>query len=201
MKKAIRDILGALIIGAGLFGAVEAHASATLLFTESGGNVDGILSGSLNLTGMTGEGSYLAAVGIDPHLARVGTGVSSAAQTLFTGLTGPALFGVGGFSLPTTSIGDAMFVAGDLGWLFLPSSYVSGASLSALIAFNGTSYSSLGITPGDYLYTLPSGDTLAINFAVAAVPEPSTWAMMLIGFAGLGFMGFRHSRKHLTAAA
>jgi choice-of-anchor A domain-containing protein len=31
-----------------------------------------------------------------------------------------------------------------------------------------------------------------------AVPEPSTWAMMAIGFAGLGFLGFR-SRK--TAAA
>jgi PEP-CTERM motif len=31
-----------------------------------------------------------------------------------------------------------------------------------------------------------------------AVPEPSTWAMMLIGFAGLGFLGWRGSRK--TAA-
>ena len=31
------------------------------------------------------------------------------------------------------------------------------------------------------------------------VPEPSTWAMMLIGFAGLGFAGYRASRR--TAAA
>ena len=30
------------------------------------------------------------------------------------------------------------------------------------------------------------------------VPEPSTWAMMALGFAGLGFMGWRGSRK--TAA-
>jgi hypothetical protein len=30
---------------------------------------------------------------------------------------------------------------------------------------------------------------------VAAVPDPSTWAMMLVGVAGLGFMGFRHSHK------
>jgi hypothetical protein len=27
-----------------------------------------------------------------------------------------------------------------------------------------------------------------------AVPESSTWAMLLIGFAGLGYMGFRRSR-------
>ena len=26
------------------------------------------------------------------------------------------------------------------------------------------------------------------------VPEPSTWAMMLLGFAGLGFAGYRKAR-------
>jgi hypothetical protein len=30
------------------------------------------------------------------------------------------------------------------------------------------------------------------------VPEPSTWAMLLIGFAGLGLMGWRASRRNLT---
>ncbi len=28
-----------------------------------------------------------------------------------------------------------------------------------------------------------------------AVPEPSTWAMMILGFAGVGFMAYRRSRK------
>ncbi len=32
---------------------------------------------------------------------------------------------------------------------------------------------------------------------VAAVPEPSTWAMMILGFVGLGFMTYR--RKNTTA--
>jgi hypothetical protein len=31
--------------------------------------------------------------------------------------------------------------------------------------------------------------------ALTAVPEVSTWAMMLIGFAGLGFAGYRRSRQ------
>jgi PEP-CTERM motif len=32
-------------------------------------------------------------------------------------------------------------------------------------------------------------------FGSPAVPEPSTWAMMLLGFAGLGFAGYRRTRK------
>jgi hypothetical protein len=33
---------------------------------------------------------------------------------------------------------------------------------------------------------------------VAAVPEPSTWAMMILGFAGVGYMTYRR-RKQSTA--
>jgi outer membrane lipase/esterase len=33
--------------------------------------------------------------------------------------------------------------------------------------------------------------------AVSAVPEPSTWAMMILGFAGIGFMAYR--RKNAMA--
>ena len=34
-------------------------------------------------------------------------------------------------------------------------------------------------------------DVLATTAAIAAVPEPSTWAMMILGFAGMGFMAYR----------
>jgi hypothetical protein len=33
------------------------------------------------------------------------------------------------------------------------------------------------------------------TFAISAVPEPSTWAMMLLGFTGLGFAFHRSKRK------
>jgi CHRD domain/PEP-CTERM motif len=42
----------------------------------------------------------------------------------------------------------------------------------------------------------PSGE---IRGFLSAVPEPSTWAMMLIGFAGLGFV-FRQSRRKVSFA-
>jgi len=36
---------------------------------------------------------------------------------------------------------------------------------------------------------------------VAAVPEPSTWAMMILGFAGVGFMAYRHRSRTAPNAA
>jgi hypothetical protein len=45
------------------------------------------------------------------------------------------------------------------------------------------------------LYALPSltnaGFPVSGTFSVAAVPEPPTWAMMILGFAGIGFMAYR----------
>ena len=35
----------------------------------------------------------------------------------------------------------------------------------------------------------------------AAVPEPSTWAMMILGFAGIGFMAYRRKSKPALMAA
>jgi hypothetical protein len=41
----------------------------------------------------------------------------------------------------------------------------------------------------------------AFSLSGALVPEPSTWAMMLLGFAGLGFVGYRQARKARPANA
>jgi PEP-CTERM motif len=38
------------------------------------------------------------------------------------------------------------------------------------------------------------------GFGAGAVPEPSTWVMMLLGFAALGFAGYRTSRKRAMLA-
>jgi hypothetical protein len=35
---------------------------------------------------------------------------------------------------------------------------------------------------------------------VSAVPEPSTWAMMILGFFGLGFMAYRKRKTSMSFA-
>lgn len=42
---------------------------------------------------------------------------------------------------------------------------------------------------------------LTVTYSYTAVPEPSTWVMMVAGFAGLGFAGWRASRKAAAVAA
>jgi hypothetical protein len=47
------------------------------------------------------------------------------------------------------------------------------------------------------------GDNFSLQVAqlTADVPEPSTWAMMLLGFAGVGFMAYRRKSKPALMAA
>jgi PEP-CTERM motif len=50
-------------------------------------------------------------------------------------------------------------------------------------------------TYGSVVFTTGSSD-----FEFAAVPEPSTWAMMGMGFAGLALAGYKRSRNRLAPA-
>jgi PEP-CTERM motif len=49
----------------------------------------------------------------------------------------------------------------------------------------------------DFAGSAGSADSSILGnaFSVTAVPEPSTWAMLLVGFAGLGLAGYRQRRK------
>lgn len=46
----------------------------------------------------------------------------------------------------------------------------------------------------DNLTIGPVSSTLSAAPAVSAIPELSSWAMMLVGFAGLGFAGYRRTK-------
>jgi hypothetical protein len=45
-----------------------------------------------------------------------------------------------------------------------------------------------------------SGDisSITVTRVASAVPEPTTWAMMILGFAGIGFMAYRRKSKPVT---
>jgi hypothetical protein len=51
------------------------------------------------------------------------------------------------------------------------------------------------------LATAPVAKTLGLGAAASSVPEPSTWAMMLIGLAGLGFVASRSRASKRVSSA
>jgi hypothetical protein len=68
-------------------------------------------------------------------------------------------------------------------------------------------FSLAGINPGDEVIFVArmtglndGPDSFFLEPAVGAVPEPATWAMMLIGFAGVGLFGMRRSRRQFRVA-
>jgi len=47
----------------------------------------------------------------------------------------------------------------------------------------------------------PAGSEATVGFVGTPVPEPATWAMMLLGFAGLGFLGRRSHKGERVLAS
>jgi hypothetical protein len=78
--------------------------------------------------------------------------------------------------------------------------------VSANTGFGASSDAQSGIIDPIISFALPSDAALynlvlspeTGNSPIAAVPEPSTWAMMILGFAGIGFMTYR--RRNQSAA-
>jgi hypothetical protein len=66
------------------------------------------------------------------------------------------------------------------------------------ILFNNSGVITLSNDSG-FPFVFPSG--AATVTVTAAVPEPSTWAMMILGFCGLGFMAYRRKQKRPILAA
>ena len=66
-------------------------------------------------------------------------------------------------------------------------------------------HASFGASAGDIItiesITVPSGYPDATVAISEAVPEASTWAMMVLGFAGLGYAGYRARRSAAALAA
>jgi PEP-CTERM motif-containing protein len=200
MKAALRlTVLGvAALAVSGLAGPAEAGYVVTL--TQQGTDVVATGSGSLDLTGLTflelnsppPPGGEEARINASVGLVVLGP-TSSTAINVYKGLTGPSSLGSGSFEDADSGSGSLVGVAGSLApfpILGVLVGYVSGSPLgTSTDTWDHATFASLGVKPGVYEWTWGSGANQ--NFTLDAVPEPSTWAMMLLGFAGLCFAGYR----------
>jgi hypothetical protein len=75
---------------------------------------------------------------------------------------------------------------------------INGTGTDSLFAFLDPSFTVDGPNSGAYSIFFSEGFAGA---GVGGVPEPSTWAMMLLGFAGVGFIAYRRKSKPALMAA
>jgi hypothetical protein len=119
-------------------------------------------------------------------------GIALTPSTFFTNTPvtfGPNEFGQYASFTTTTPIPDSATDS------FLGLRYTVGANtFYGYAQFAGSDFEGFGFETG------PNTAITAIA-AVEAVPEPSTWAMMLLGFAGIGFMAYRQKAKLALMAA
>ena len=105
----------------------------------------------------------------------------------------------GGPPLHTGSTGSGAFSINDAGQV-VGLSIVGGVDVPT--EWSGGSIINLGGLPGstnsEALGINDRGQVVGFSFvgsvSVPVVPKPSTWALMLLGFAGLGFAGYRRAR-------
>lgn len=164
-----------------------AHAAVNVQFLEVGGNVIATTTGSFDPTGLFQGGQNNYGGGVNGDLAAFDT--TDGFARAYYGLSGPAAFGSDSvfFRSATTFTGTFFGFLGAGGEVRLEDSYLAGSPIVATTTWLNASFASLHLTTGVYEYTAPSDTiTVSIGSGVAAVPEPATWAMLLLGFGVIG---------------
>jgi hypothetical protein len=165
-----------------------AARAATLVGTSSfPTGVDGLVVDGTTYNVTFTPGTYTNVFSVTaPTFLNNSTGASDAAVDLAA-----ALNSLAGAPPPSSEFTEFIpYAAPDNLGDFL-SSFVYGANTiyAALNSANESDTTNFASRPPTY----ETG--FAVFTTVAAVPEPATWAMMILGFAGVGFMAYRRSSK------
>jgi len=195
-------------------------ASVGLLLTAPASAAALIVNGSGQLTGATGvivNGGSYDVVFLDGTCASLFSGCDSSSDFTFQNAVDAttaanALFGqvfIDGpsgnlDSLPTTVFGCPV---GPSCFAIIPYALEPLSVLDVAVAFNETSEAldntSLGPMNADFDSSVGHSGGVgvwAVFNPTAAVPEPSTWALMLLGFCAIGASMRSRSRRILKAA-
>ena len=191
-RMASRTAIGAaMLVG---LSAPSAQAGYVVDLKQQGGDVVATGSGGIDLTGLSlSTQDLLFNAGLFSAAGAIHTGPATFVFIdVYQGITGPTSFGSGDHTNASSGTGDLVGVTGDNRLLSVPAGYVTDTPLSDTSTYDGATLASLGATPGRYEWTWGSGANQNFTLVIgAAVPESSTWAMMLLGFAGLCFAGYR----------
>ena len=164
----------------------------TVVETPTGVSVDGV--GTLDLGGLSIVFEGFQTTGLSPSPPVVALGPTG---TFFNpidsyGLTTgsiPSNIGPGSIGFFPTNVSGDVFGFGLFGGneeIFVPDGYVSGDPLAGTSFYASESFASIGLTPGSYGFTIPSGDSVTLN--ISAIPEPNSAVLLCCGLCGSVFV-------------
>lgn len=164
-----------------VFTADHSQAAITITGQQVGADFVFSYTGSIDLSGTTLSftGGSFASSFVGSSAASgiynvIGTGLYTAYIDTF--VSQPDNFGIDTLQiLANSEFGDLFFVQGaGFGDAFgVPDGYASGTAISGSATYNNSTITSLGLTPGSYIWELSNGDTITQNI-VNPVPEPLT---------------------------
>lgn len=168
------------------------HVQAGLIINlkEVEGNVVATGFGDLNTTDLTlvpdfyfNQAPMISAISA---VIMIGSNDLPYFWSSYTGISGPSNFGFGGLAAATSVSGDSFFLetydvfGGPR--LGVSPSYVSGSTLAGQAIWENQTLTSLGVTPGTYVWFWgfgPTSDFVELN-AITAVPEPSSFLCLFV---------------------
>jgi PEP-CTERM motif len=179
--KALLGIVPALGLSGMLLGAPAAHAD--LVFAWSGNCVIGCPAGEKVSAELDLDQDYVFGTAITNDNFDELVFRSSRLDQIITTL-----------DQPTTGVNKDGSLAGSA------IAFRNGGKVFSFQVLSGGGLNWTATAPGGVLLR-GLGASRFTPTGVLTVPEPSTWAMMLLGFAGLGFVGYRQTRRAKLQAA
>ncbi len=202
--KFLKPIVSTTVFGIAMLAACNlcapaAWATYSVTLTQQGSNVVATGSGTLNLAGLNLSFSESGVSFVTANIGEISIGPTTLEPIdVYEGFTGPKNFGTGGILTASSGSGDAAGIGGFIGELFVPHSYVSGTSLSDTATWDNQTFTTLGVTPGNYTWTWGSGAS-ADSFMVdikSTVPEPSSFVLLALALGILALFRARSCRQN-----
>ena len=217
-------IAASALLAATAIGIPPANA-ALVYFSQAAFNAATTAAGVDNYTGFSTVGSTLSPIarfaGAYSYTAAAETSVFFGAGTIadpwLSTNTATDSITFSNFGPSISAIGANFFGAGQFG-LFQDGSvvlsYTDSLGVDTVVIVIATTSSFVGFVSDGTITSLtieaiqpdggflwPAVDNLMLaQRLTSAVPEPSTWAMMILGFAGVGFLAYRRRKTSALAA-
>jgi PEP-CTERM motif len=170
-------------------GHLTSGVAGTLTTNPSSGVFDTLTYSLLGANGVTAVGfvgGVPVTIGPAPVILGTGSLISGGVSSLPSG-SSIAPFSTALLSFAPTAAAAGFFVS--------PNPFYIEADLSTSAASTAVTLTANGFNVSG------GGGNLEFFNPAPAVPEPSTWAMMMLGFAGIGFLAYRRKSKPALLAA